>query len=241
MSIRALLFDFDGLILDTETPDVDTWKTIYAEHGFEYRQEHWSQNIGGWGISTFDPAETLHQLSGGKLDADELRRRQRRDSDAVILHAPIMDGVLDYLNEARRRGLRLAVASSSERAWVEPHLIRLGLRNHFDKVICGDDLPAGRTKPHPDVFLRALAELQLKPDEAIVLEDSPHGVQAAHAAGIFVVAVPNPITAALALHEADVITDSLAHLPLEQLLQRAAMRTEPGTPTARMPGPAITN
>jgi HAD superfamily hydrolase (TIGR01509 family) len=221
MTIRALIFDFDGLILDTETPEVEVWKAIYAEHGFEYSQEHWSQTIGGWGISNFDPAEELYQRSDQKLDREALRRRGREESDALIWRGPVREGVRECIAAARRLGLRLAIASSSERAWVEPHLARLGLLDSFDKVICGDDVPAGRTKPHPDVFKKALAELQIRADEAIVLEDSPHGVKAAHAAGIFVVAVPNPVTAILSLDEADLVVDSLAKLSLDGLLKRA--------------------
>ena len=230
MAIRALLFDFDGLILDTETPDVDVWEAIYAEHGFEYPKEHWSQNIGGWGVSTFDAAEDLHRLSAGTLEVNALRRRQRQESDELILRLPVLDGVLDYLTAAKRNGLRLAIASSSERAWVEPHLVRLGLRDSFDRVVCGDDVAPGRTKPHPDVFLKALSELQLKADEAVVLEDSPHGIKAARAAGILVVAIPNPVTRLLPMEGADLMLNSLADMPLELLLERVTSTRQGGMP-----------
>ena len=230
MPIRALLFDFDGLILDTETPDVEVWDAIYAGYGFEYPREDWAQNIGGWGTSTFDAAANLRRLSGDTLDADALRRRQREESDKLILRLPVMDGVVDYLTAAKRSGLRLAVASSSERAWVEPHLRRLGLLDQFERVVCGDDVAPGRTKPHPDVFLKALSELQLKPEEAVVLEDSPHGIKAAHQAGILVVAIPNPVSRLLSMDGADLILNSLADMPLDAMLERVTARRGGGMP-----------
>jgi HAD superfamily hydrolase (TIGR01509 family) len=237
--LKALLFDFDGLILDTETPDVEAWRAIYAGHGFDYPMEGWSQSIGGWGISTFDPAEALKQLAGNSLNVDALRIRQREESNALILRQPVLDGVMEYLTSAPRLGLLLAIASSSERTWVEPHLTRLGLIGYFDKIICGDDVPPGRTKPHPDIYLKALSELKLRPDEALVLEDSPHGVRAARAAGLFVVAVPNPTTAMLPMGEANLTLKSLADVPLEDLLRRVVAGHDTGhapgalTPTKR--------
>ena len=118
MTVRALIFDFDGLILDTETPEVEVWKAIYAEHGFEYSKEHWSQIIGGWGNSVFDPADTLQQLSSRPLDLEAIRKRQREESNARVMKQPVMAGVFDYVRSARALGLRLAIASSSERgAW----------------------------------------------------------------------------------------------------------------------------
>jgi HAD superfamily hydrolase (TIGR01509 family) len=152
-----------------------------------------------------------------------LRARFRSESDALILQQPIMPGVVDYLNEARRLGLRLAVASSSPHNWVDTHLARLGLADRFDFTICGDDVPPGRTKPHPDLFLKALDALNIKAGEAIVFEDSPNGVTAARAAGIFVVRVPNPITLLLKTDGANLTLDSLSQIPLPKLLNDLAL------------------
>ena len=218
--IKALIFDFDGLILDTETPEIAVWKTIYAEHGFEYPLEKWSQTVGGWGASTFDAGAALHQLAGSALDLDEIRRRQREQSTALILQEPVLPGVMDYLLQAPHFGLQLAIASSSERAWVEPHLERLGIKRCFAQITCGDDVQSGRTKPHPDVYLKVLSELGIGPEEGVVLEDSPNGVRAAKVAGLFVVAVPNPTTAQLPMNGADITLKSLADLPLRELLAR---------------------
>ena len=219
MTIKSLLFDFDGLILDTETTEIDIWRTIYSEYGLEFPFDRHIQTVGGWGVSTFDPADHLHQLANDSLDVDTLRLRYKKESTQRFLVQPIEAGVQDYLTAGQRLNLRLAIASSSRHSWVEPHLTRLGLIHYFEKIICGDDVPPGRTKPNPDIFLKALDELGITAAEAIVFEDSPHGVTAAHAAGIFVVAVPNPTTALMKFEGADLTVRSLSSLSLNELIK----------------------
>lgn len=223
MKIKALLFDFDGLILDTETSEFLVWQRIYREYGQEMLPETWGQIIGGYGLSNFDGAVHLAKLVGNGLNVGELHARYRSESDALILQQPILPGVVDYLEDAHRLGLRLAVASSSPHRWVDKHLARLGLADRFEATICSDDVPPGRTKPHPDLFLKALDVLDLKADEAIVFEDSPNGVTAARTAGIFVVSVPNPITSLLKIDGASVTLESLAQIPLQELLQSTGL------------------
>jgi HAD superfamily hydrolase (TIGR01509 family) len=223
MKTKALLFDFDGLILDTETTEFLVWQKIYREHGQEMLPKTWGQVIGGYGISIFDGAVHLAELVGNGLDARELHARYRSESDAAILQQPVLPGVLDYLEDARRLGLRLAVASSSPHSWVDTHLARLGLADRFEAIICGDDVSPGRTKPHPDLFLKALDALGVNADEAIVFEDSPNGVNAARAAGIFVVSIPNPITILLKTEGANLTLDSLARISLQDLLKDFAL------------------
>ncbi len=223
MKTKALLFDFDGLILDTETTEFRIWQAIYREYGQEMLPETWGQVIGGYGISNFDGAVHLAELVGDRADIQALRARFRSESDALILQQPIMPGVVDYLDDACRLGLRLAIASSSPHSWVDTHLARLGLADRFDVIICGDDVPPGRTKPHPDLFLKALDALGVKADEAIVFEDSPNGVTAARAAGIFVVRIPNPITLLLKTDGANLTLDSLAQIPLHEMLNDLAL------------------
>jgi len=218
MKTKALLFDFDGLILDTETTEFRVWQKIYREYGQEMLPETWGQVVGGYGISNFDGAVHLAELVGDGLDVQELHSRFRSESDALIRQQPILPGVVNCLDDASRLGLRLAVASSSPHSWVDTHLTRLGIADRFDATICGDDVPPGRTKPHPDLFLKALDVLGVRADEAVVFEDSPNGVNAARAAGIAVVSVPNPITALLKTEGSTLTLDSLAEIPLQELL-----------------------
>jgi HAD superfamily hydrolase (TIGR01509 family) len=218
--IKALIFDFDGLILDTETPDVHAWQNIYAEHGVQFPVESWGQVIGGTGASQFDAAIHLQNLLGHPLDLEALQTQQNHISHSLVAQQSILPGVLDYLQEAKRIHLQLAIASSSPHDWVDSHAKRLGIFDYFDKVICADDVAAGRTKPNPDLFLLALKQLQVRKDEAIVFEDSPNGVRAAKSAGIFVVAVPNPVTSLLAIEHANLILTSLSDLSLHDLLNK---------------------
>jgi HAD superfamily hydrolase (TIGR01509 family) len=217
---KALIFDFDGLILDTESPEVDVWTQIYSEHGYEFPFDAWVQTVGGYGISNFDAANHLALLSKGQLDPASLRSLHRSGSDTLTLKKQIMPGITDYLHEAKRLALKLAIASSSRHSWVDSHAKRLGIFDYFDEVICSDDVGVGRTKPNPDLYLLALKQLQLQKNEAIVFEDSPNGVKAANRAGIFVVAVPNPITSKLNVENAHLIINSLSDLSLPELLNK---------------------
>jgi putative hydrolase of the HAD superfamily len=216
--INALIFDFDGLILDTETAEVRTWQNIYAEYGYPFPHDQFIQTVGGYGISTFDAALYLDGLTRGSLDADVLRIRFRNESGYEIQRSPILPGVTNILAEAKRRNMKLAVASSSPHSWVDMHLTRLGLLQQFDKIICGDDVAPGRTKPKPDLFLKALNQLNVKANEALIFEDSPNGIEAANIAGIAVVLVPNPTTSLLSFKGEYLKLKSLADLSLADLL-----------------------
>lgn len=217
--LKALIFDFDGLILDTETPEYRTWQTIYREHGFELPHDEWSRIVGGYGLSNFDAADHLAHLSQGRLDPAPLRQRLAEESLAIIHAQAALPGVPAMLKAAKTHGLKLAIASSSPHSWVDAHAERLGLLRHFDQVICADDVAPGRTKPNPDLFLLALEQLGVEKEAAVIFEDSPNGALAANRAGVFVVAVPNPVTALLDLSHADLVVNSLAELTLADLLK----------------------
>ncbi len=215
--IKALIFDFDGLILDTETPDYIAWQEIYAEHDARLPIRLWGQLIGGSGASNFDAAVHLERLLGHPLNRAALNARWRARSDELIDRQPIQPGVKDVFGDARRLGLRLAIASSSPHSWVDTHLARLGLLDYFEIIKCGDEVQ--RVKPDPGLFLAALSALQLRADEAIVFEDSGNGVKAAKAAGLFTVAVPLGLTRQLGVNGADIVLPSLEELSLEKLLK----------------------
>ena len=220
MMLKALIFDFDGLVLDTESPEADVWTQIYNEHGFDFPFDDWVQTVGGYGISNFDPADHLSLLSHGRVDSASMRSRHRLECDAVIARSSILPGVVEIIHEAISHGLKLAIASSSSHAWVDTHAKRLGIFDHFDKVICSDDVGVGRTKPNPDLYLLALNQLQVQKKEAVVFEDSPNGIKAANQAGIFVVAVPNSITSQLNIKSANLIVRSMSELSLSELLDK---------------------
>ncbi len=216
--IKALIFDFDGLILDTESPEVEAWQEIYAEYGQEFPLQRWIREVVGALASNFDPAVHLAGLTGEPLDLQALHDRElafRLERQAV---APALPGVEDYLKEAHRLGLRLVIASSSKHEWVEGYLRRLGYLDYFEKIIAREDVK--HVKPEPDLFLAVLTALDIAAPEALVFEDSPNGVLAARRAGLRVVAVPNPITAQMKIEGAAMVLQSLAELPLQDLLRR---------------------
>jgi HAD superfamily hydrolase (TIGR01509 family) len=214
--LKALIFDFDGLILDTETPEVLVWQSIYRDYGFELPVDEWQKTVGGYGISNFDPSAHLAHLSSSKFDPAELKLRYRREADAIIHANPILPGVIEIIEEAKRDGLKVAIGSSSPHSWVDAHAKRIGIFDYFDDIICSDDVPPGRTKPNPDIYLKTLERLDIASDAAIVFEDSPNGVLAAQRANIFVVAVPNPLTAQMGV-TGDLTVSSLADLSLREL------------------------
>jgi len=214
--IRALLFDFDGLIVDTETPSLASWQLIYREHGQELTLERWAPIIGT--IDGFDPLDYLEELHG-PIDRDAVRARAHEHELSLADVEELRPGVLDYLEQARRLGIRTAIVSSSSRKWIDRHLTRLERAEHFDAIVAAD-YDVERAKPRPTLYLEALDLLGVAPAEAVAFEDSPNGVKAAKAAGIFTVAVPNGVTAALGLDEADLVVDSLAELPLPALIER---------------------
>jgi HAD superfamily hydrolase (TIGR01509 family) len=213
--MRLIIFDFDGIILDTETPDHTTWRELYAEYGVDLPLDAWAYGIGA-PSAVFDPLLHLEKLLGRELDRETIRLRCRKRFHALLAEQPLCAGVADYLRDASGQELLLAVASSATRDWVEGHLNRFGVANAFACIRCVEDVAHG--KPAPDLFHAVLRDLDVPPHEAIVLEDSPNGVLAANRAGIYCVAVPNPVTRHLNLDHADLRIESLTEWPLDRLL-----------------------
>ncbi len=218
--IKALIFDFDGLIMDTESPAVAGWKEIYAEYGQEFPLLPFIRAVVGVSDTKFDAAGYLAARTGKELDLPALRSRALAYRLKVQSTLPARPGVNDYIKSAHRLGLRLAVASSSGRERLEGYLRQLGLIDDFDPIICREDVL--HIKPAPDLFLKAQEMLKLRPDELLIFEDSQNGILAATRAGIRVVAVPNPITAHDTHDGASLVLTSLAELPLEELLKQFA-------------------
>jgi HAD superfamily hydrolase (TIGR01509 family) len=228
--IRGLVFDFDGLILDTETPTFRAWQEVYVEHGCELPFDEWVKGLGhGEATRPWDPCDHLERLIGREIDREALQGRRRGRRDALMAEEVIRPGVEAYLAEAHRLGLGLAVASSSPHEWVDEHLERLSLMHHFAAVKCAGDVP--HAKPAPDLYLAAVEALGVAPAEAIALEDSPTGLWAAKRAGLFAVAVPNAITGQLPLDHADLRLTSLEEVGLVELIRRAEEERS-GSPSA---------
>ncbi|MDQ6746841.1 MAG: HAD hydrolase-like protein, partial [Candidatus Dormibacteraeota bacterium] len=149
-SIRALVFDFDGLILETEVPVLESWRKVYADHGVELPIDTWMETI-GTADHDFDPFGHLVTMVGRPLDREPIQLARIRHRDAVLHAQEILPGVRAYIEEGARLGLAMAVASSSRRSWVVGHLARLGIIDHWDAVLTADAV--ARTKPDPALYL----------------------------------------------------------------------------------------
>jgi HAD superfamily hydrolase (TIGR01509 family) len=215
MPLRAIIFDFDGVILDTETPDLVAWQEIFAEHGLELDHAFWCQFVGRHG-GMLDVVAHLEELVGAVLDSELILTRRRMRCMEMIHALGPRPGVESWLREAQAASILCGVASSSSLVWVEGHLERLGLRHHFSGLRCRDHVT--RTKPDPDVYLAALECLGVSAADSIAIEDSPHGVAAAKAAGLRCLAVPNEVTRPLDFRRADMVLDSLEQVALVDVI-----------------------
>jgi HAD superfamily hydrolase (TIGR01509 family) len=221
--VRAVIFDFDGLILDTEEPVFRSWVEVYEEHGAQLPFERWVEIVGST-TTGFHPQRHLEELLGRPLQQEVLDRRVVRRTEFV--HAKeLLPGVLQHIEEARVLGLKLGVASSSTTEWVTGHLARLGILDRFDCLRCRDDV--AKVKPAPDLYLAMLECLGVSAAEAFAIEDSPNGITAAKQAGLRCVAIPNSITARLDLSQADVVLSSLAEVSLAELMTRVDPQERP--------------
>jgi len=212
----AILFDFDGLVLDTETSEYLTVAESFADHGLELSRDEWVQIIG-----TADHAhwtEMLEDALGRPLDDMEAVLETRRARHhARISEEPLRPGVIELATEAATAGVGVAIASSSPLDWVTGHLQRFGVDHLFPVKATRDDVGKERTKPHPDLFVLAAERLGAEPADCVVLEDSEPGIEAALAAGCTTVAVPAGMTAHLPFERAHLVVPSVAEVDLARL------------------------
>ena len=216
---QTVLFDFDGLILDTECPEFLSWQEIFDRHGLVLPLETWVAHTGkGAGSDSFSPYEALETLLGRPIDRDAIRTDRRKRFAELMTDETLLPGVEARLQEARQLGWRVGLVSSSPREWVTGYLTRFRLNTAFDALFCGDEVR--RTKPDPELYLKALAYFGIHANQAVVLEDSINGIAAAKAAGLYCVAVPNALTRHSCLDQADLIVKSLADITLQELPDR---------------------
>ncbi len=190
VNIKALIFDFDGTILDTETPEFQAWTELYLEHDQILDIQRWGVGIGTWGA--FDPIAHLEELTGQTFDHALIHARIRPRVLELIRASSLLPGVLETFDQAKALGLRLGLASSSGNEWIYGWLKHYSLEDRFEVVKTKDDVKA--VKPDPELYLAAATALRLEPGVCAAIEDSPNGSIAALAAGMYAIAVPNQIT-----------------------------------------------
>jgi len=220
MTVQALVFDLDGLIVDTEGPAFESWRSIYNEHGAELELALWQAEIGS--VAMFDAVAHLESLTGRTLDRTLLLERRRQLKQTLSQDAQLLPGVQALVDAAEQAGLKLGVASSSGREWVFGWLERTGLLQRFDCVRTRDDVAL--PKPAPDLYRSVADCLGVAPERCVALEDSPNGLRAALAAGMRCVVVPTPLTTGLDFAGAALELAALSELELPELLERLAVQ-----------------
>jgi len=215
--IKAIVFDFDGLILETERPQYEAWRDVFLSFERELPEQAWLEVMGKPVKIDLFPRRLAAELQRD-LDIDALIAQYRQIVAKRLASQPIQPGVEALIREARSRKLRLAVASGSTHRWVDGHLQRLGLFDQFAHTTCAEDTE--KHKPDPDPYLHACEALGVDPRDAMALEDSPLGITAAKAAGMYAVAVPTEMTGYQSFDHADLVLDSLEGVSLGELTEK---------------------
>lgn len=213
--IKAVIFDFDGLILDTETAWFESYREVLKEdHQFDLKIEDFVQCVGSDDAVLFD---YLSENLSSPFQVEDIRERAKYLHTLKIKEAEALDGVEQCLIDAKQAGLQIALATSSTREWVVNHLTNLNFLSYFDHLITQDDVE--RIKPSPDLFLRAIEVLNIKPTEGLVFEDSLNGLIAAQKAQLKTVIIPNPVTEALPFEDFHLKLSSMAEMNLSDILR----------------------
>jgi len=207
MQFKAVLFDFDGVLVDTEWAIYDAWHRTFLENGHPLSLEVYNQCIGS-DFNTWSPKTHLEELTSAAFDWHDLDSKRQQEIVSNLAGEGPMPGAVELLEALTSLGIPRAVVSSSSPHWVDGWLQRLDLRKHFDQVVRRGDAP--RIKPAPDLYLEAAKRFGLDPAECLVIEDSLNGVKAAIAAGMPVWAVPNRVTACLDFSLADAVLGDLS-------------------------------
>jgi HAD superfamily hydrolase (TIGR01509 family) len=215
--IKAILFDFDGTLVDTESIDLRTWHEIFEAHGVAVPLDRFALRIGT--LTGPDELDELDALLAAPCDRDAVTATRLARERELIELEPLRPGVREYLEDARELGLLVGIVSSSSRSWIDMNLERLNLADGWAAVVCADG-DTTRCKPSPALYTEALELLGVRAEEAIAVEDSPNGIAAARAAGVFCVGFPNDVTNVLDLSAADLVLESLVDVPLADLLER---------------------
>jgi len=201
---KAILFDFDGVILDSEWPIYQSWKRVFEREGQDLAQEVYVKCIGS-DFDTWSPPSYLEELTGKTFDWEMENAVRQVEIMRDLENALPMPGAAELIKAFADKPT--AVVSSSSHNWVDGWVNKLGLMPYFNTTVCRGDAP--KIKPAPDLFLEAARQLDLAPSDCLVIEDSMNGLLSAHAAGMKVWAVPNRLTSVLDLSAANWLSDSL--------------------------------
>ena len=217
--LKAVIFDVDGTLLDTERIYMQAWKDAAAELGYVMTDELLHKTRA---VDAKVAARIFEEEIGNGFSYAETRPIRVRIAEEIIeRESPIlMPGVLEQLEYLKSKGVRLAVASSTNTKTTKEHLALSGILEYFEVVVGGDMIEKG--KPNPDIFLKAAQLLGEAPEDCIVVEDSPAGIRAGNAAGMKAVLVPDQAAITQEIIDlSDAVLESLLEMPayVENLLK----------------------
>lgn len=180
--IKGVLFDMDGVIFDTEKAYLDTWTKVFKSYGYDLKRETY---ISIMGTGRDNAVKTFKEAFGHNIPMEDMYRDKDRILKEIIEsgRVPLKQGVVEILTYLRENNVKTALATSARMWRAETQLNMAGIKDMFDKITCGDEIK--NLKPNPDIFLKSAEKLGLNPDECIVIEDSPSGIQAAFNAGMY--------------------------------------------------------
>jgi len=214
-NFKAIIFDFDGTILDTESTELNAWLEIFEKYDVQFPMEFYIGKIGSGPIADILIKNLIDRNPEKQLTHNDLFEEFRDCETVYLLKQEILPGVMEYLEYASRNEIKVAIASSSDAEWVHSNLDRLGIKRFFSHITTSDDVE--KIKPAPDLFLDALKGLGVRSADAFVIEDSINGVRAAKAAGLFTIAVQNKISNKFDFSKADILLEKLSDLPVEEI------------------------
>ena len=213
--LAAVIFDFDGLIFDSETPEYESHQQVFASCGVDLTLDEWCNQIGVWAQGHDEGwADQLVVRAASAPTREVYLAEKRRIFNEVMPGGP-MRGIRELLDALADAGVRTAVASTSSSKWVLTSIDRLGLQSSFGAIVTGSDVT--QRKPAPDVYLEAARRLNVDPSRSVALEDSGPGLKAAKAAGMKAVAIPHWLTERHDLSAADLQVAHAGELTLERL------------------------
>jgi HAD superfamily hydrolase (TIGR01509 family) len=215
----AVVFDLDGVIVDTERVVLQVWADEFVRYGCSFTTDEWSAVVGsGHG---FDPVAAIRERCTVPVPSPAaLRQETDLRLELLLTGLKPLPGVREWLDEAESLNIVVGVASSSPRDWVESRLTQAGLDGRFRIVSCRDE--GLRAKPAPDIYLDACRRLNVEPNRALAIEDSTNGVVAAKEAGLWCLAVPNVVTEGYDLSGADLIVESLVAVSIDEVKRRVS-------------------
>ncbi|MCM3389166.1 HAD family hydrolase [Ureibacillus chungkukjangi] len=214
--IKALIFDFDGTIIDTETAWYITFRDAYKTHGVDLTLEQYSQCL-GTSLHSFNPYTHLKTHHNLPIDLEEFKQLVQQQHTEMMIKERVRPGILQLLETAKSQGLKIGLASSSDRTWIDKFVKLHGIEDYFECYCTADTVK--NVKPDPELYLQALEKLGVEASEAIAIEDSPNGARAAVAAGIPTVVIKNDITNQLPFSEGHHTIESLTNYDLEKLAE----------------------